>query len=86
MEYSMALNIQSEQVFFWIIGTIVVILFALSLKESLNNTEEEVRQQHLRNQCSSKARGSRPYCWSEDDWKAFCEHVECKSQSTSHKE
>ena len=30
--------------------------------------------------CYSKIRGSRPACWSEGDWKVFCERVQCKQQ------
>jgi hypothetical protein len=28
--------------------------------------------------CYSKVSGSRPACWSEGDWKVFCERVQCK--------
>ena len=28
--------------------------------------------------CYSKVRGSRPSCWNESDWEAFCKYVECK--------
>ena len=30
--------------------------------------------------CYSKISGSRPACWSEGDWKVFCERVQCKQQ------
>ena len=28
--------------------------------------------------CNSKKQGSTPACWTEQDWQAFCERVECK--------
>jgi hypothetical protein len=36
--------------------------------------EERLRQEN----CLPHAVRSRPSCWKEVDWKAFCAHVQCK--------
>lgn len=51
-----------------------------------NRSAEEIHETHIRNRCRSKVKGSSPSCWNEDDWKAFCRHVQCKQQEKSHEE
>ncbi len=51
-----------------------------------NRSEEEIRETYIRNRCRSKVNGSSPSCWNEDDWKAFCAHVQCQPQEKSHEE
>ena len=80
------MSLNSEKIIFWglvslLLGGFVVLIFTQETK-----TPEEKHEQQLQLACSSKVRGSRPHRWDEDDWKAFCEHVECKPQSPSHKE
>ena len=49
-------------------------------------TPEDVRKTNMRNRCRSKVKGSSPSCWNKDDWKAFCQRVQCKPQEKSHEE
>ena len=39
---------------------------------------EENPIKYAKERCYSKIRGSRPACWTEADWKIYCERVECK--------
>lgn len=78
------MSLNSEKIIFWGFVSLLLGGFSYVIYSQETMTPEEKHTQSLRNQCSSKARGSRPHCWSEDDWKAFCEHIECKTQS--HKE
>lgn len=74
----------AEKLAFWAFVTLVTFsFFYLAYSQETKTPEEKITHQ-LRMECSSKVRGSRPHCWSEADWEAFCEHVECKPQS--HKE
>ena len=45
-----------------------------------NRTPEEKTQSQIEARCRSKVSGSRPSCWNEHDWAAFCKHVQCKRQ------
>ena len=47
-------------------------------------TPEEIKQSQIRNRCRSKVYGSSPSCWNDNDWKAFCQRVQCKSQGVSN--
>jgi len=43
-------------------------------------TEEQIKESEVRRErnCHSKYSGSAPRCWTKSDWKAYCEHVQCK--------
>ena len=45
-------------------------------ENSLTPADKTLRQQH--NACISKVRGSRPSCWDADDWRTYCQYVQCK--------
>ena len=64
----------------------MILLITLFLACTDNRTPEEIHKTHIRNRCRSKVDGSSPSCWNEDDWNAFCEHVQCKPQEKSNEE
>ena len=75
----------------WFIICIGAALFLATLGGfvSCANDDLEKRQQwaeqnpveHAKEQCYSKAKGSRPACWSEGDWEVYCQRVQCKTRS-----
>lgn len=64
-------------------GAIALVLFIISIFGFVacyeSPTSEEKSQQEYRtsNNCSSKASGSSPRCWTEADWTAYCSRVRC---------
>lgn len=74
------MKITQEQIIYGCIIGIIVCLFGAAIYESIP-TPEQREQQRLHNQCVSNAQGSRPHCWSSEDWAAYCQHVECKTQT-----
>ena len=61
-----------------VLSTLVLISMP-SCMEDVERSAKEKRSKPVEDtNCWSKKRGSRPACWSEKDWKAFCQRVECK--------
>ena len=64
--------------------TISLVLFALCVfgfaacYESPTPEEKARREYRASNNCVSKASGSSPRCWSEEDWRVYCSRVQCK--------
>jgi hypothetical protein len=58
----------------------MLLLITLFLACTDDRTAEEIKEQKINNRCRSKVKGSSPSCWNEDDWAAFCKHVQCKRQ------
>jgi len=56
-------------------------LVGCSFSESQELPAPTPKQQH--SGCYSKSSGSTPACWTEADWKVFCERVQCKELSQS---
>jgi len=53
-------------------------MFIVGLQEQANMTPEQLEKQAIQNTCISKVRGSKPACWTDLDWKAYCQRVQCK--------
>ena len=53
----------------------MIILLLACLSEP---TDEQLEFKRKHSKCVSRASGSQPECWDEEDWKAFCERVACK--------
>jgi len=64
----------------------MLLLITLFFACSDTRTPEEKHIQFVQNRCRSKVKGSSPSCWNEDDWAAFCKHVQCIPQEKSHEE
>ena len=64
----------------------MLLLITLFLACTDDRTPEEIHETQIRNRCRSKVAGSRPSCWNEDDWHAFCQRVQCKPQEKSNEE
>ena len=63
-------------------GILICLLFweiSKAVDSKVSVAEEEDRQLKRENKCMSKYSGSAPRCWSSADWKAYCEHVQCKN-------
>ena len=63
----------------------VALLFIFGLYACLDSQDKERKQwakdnpiEAAKKKCYSKARGSRPACWTEADWSVYCERVQCK--------
>jgi len=59
-------------------------MFIVGLQEQAAMTPEQIEKQTIQNMCISKVRGSRPSCWTETDWKIYCQRVQCKPYDISH--
>ena len=60
--------------------TVLAILSALFITWMIWSTSTQEHQAYLaekriENRCSNKVTGSRPYCWDELDWQAYCENT-----------
>jgi hypothetical protein len=53
-------------------------MFIIGLQQQDNLTPEQIEKRSIHNTCISKVRGSKPACWTETDWKAYCSRVQCK--------
>ena len=58
-------------------GDKMIILLLACLTEP---TEEQIELRRKQSKCISRSSGSKPECWDEKDWEAFCERVACKNQ------
>jgi len=63
----------------------LVMLTIYSFAVTFSGCQAEIEKNRVENpvqsaqdRCYSKISGSRPACWSEGDWIAFCERVQCK--------
>ena len=79
------MNTNLQIVVFWA-ATLFLILFLLvwvgecssQIQEERDRMRAENPEQYNReNLCLSKVSGSRPACWNEGDWIAFCRKVKC---------
>ena len=65
-------------------ATLGGMLFALLAAVSSYDEERQAAKtplQRAEERCINKRAGSRPACWSEGDWQAFCKHTTiCKPQ------
>ena len=50
--------------------SVIVLGVIFLFKLSFDNQQSDER--NLAQKCASKASGSQPQCWDEEDWKAFC--------------
>ncbi len=60
-----------------LLGGFIFLLWS-GYQHEANMTPDEVEARKERSYCISKVRGSRPACWDERDWEAYCKYVECK--------
>jgi hypothetical protein len=64
---------------YWLMA-IVTCGISLIVWDGNRQTPEMKEQQSLALKCMSKSSGSKPQCWSEADWAAFCENTNiCKN-------
>lgn len=60
-------------------GLLYISIIGLQQQDSL--TPKQIEERSIHDACTSKVRGSKPSCWTELDWKAYCSRVQCKSHS-----
>jgi hypothetical protein len=66
---------------FWLVviaASVSLCIFAYLQKGKLSDESREERS--FRQYCGSKFSGSRPQCWSEEDWGLFCKKVHCNGE------
>ena len=56
---------------------IMAISFLYSISIAVKESDKPEFQQQ--SYCRSKNAGSRPSCWNQNDWDAYCNHVNCKN-------
>lgn len=65
-------------------GFISIVLLLITMMgfaacyEAPTEEEKQIQKQRADYNCASKASGSSPRCWTEEDWKAYCSRVKCK--------
>ena len=57
----------------------MILLLLLLVGCEVETRPPEPLNHRTTNRCRSKQSGSTPACWNAADWRAFCEHVECKN-------
>lgn len=63
---------------FWAI--VIFVIFGVALYIDQQNVSE-TKYHPQPTFCASKTSGSRPACWTQDDWNAFCDHTGiCKNK------
>ena len=56
-------------------------MFIIGLQQQDSLTPKQIEERSTHDACTSKVRGSKPSCWTELDWKAYCARVQCKPHS-----
>lgn len=61
---------------FWVIvGIFLFTILGFAIYSDVNKVAEQKVYNPHQTMCYSKTSGSRPACWTQDDWKAYCDNT-----------